>query len=118
MYMFARDFGRGCVDIAEHMELLARLSSLCNHVTEFGVRYGASTMALMFGRPKELHSYDVNESPQLPNLLPAAEEAGVAFHFHRQSSLEANIESTDFLFIDSLHTHSHVRQELERHSGK
>jgi hypothetical protein len=35
-----------------------------------------------------------------------------------KNTLEAIIEPTDFLFIDSFHAYSQLRQELERHAGK
>ena len=91
-------------DICEHLELLSRLSSLCDGVTEFGVRTGVSTVALIHGRPKRLVSYDVNPVENLSDLAAAADEAGVSFTFHQVNVLRTTIEETGFLFIDTLHT--------------
>jgi hypothetical protein len=105
-------------DIVEHLELLSRLSSLCEHVTEFGVRTGNSTIALLYGRPRTLVSYDVLPCLRGEEIDVAAKEAGVYFLFKQESSLSADIEETDLLFIDTLHTFNQLTVELRNHSAK
>jgi hypothetical protein len=105
-------------DIVEHLELLARLSSLSDHVTEFGVRTGNSTIALLFGRPPVVVSYDVLPCPRTQEITEAAAEAGINFSFRQESSLLADIDPTDFLLIDTLHTFGQLTTELRRHAGK
>jgi hypothetical protein len=102
----------------EHLELLSRLSSLCGHVTEFGVERGASTAALLFGRPKILISYDIRDCDCIPKLVEAANEIGVEFQFHKANVLDVKIEWTDFLFIDTEHTYDQLRKELLLHARR
>jgi hypothetical protein len=105
-------------DIVEHLELLSRLSSLCDHVTEFGVRTGNSTVALLYGRPRAVVSYDILPCINGQEIAAAAEEAGIEFAFRQESSLSAEIEPTDLLFIDTLHTFTQLTGELRNHAGK
>ena len=105
-------------DIVEHLELLARLSSLCDHVTEFGVRAGNSTVALLYGRPRTLVSYDVLPCLRADEIERAAKEVGVGFVFKQESSLAAEIDPTDLLFIDTLHTFHQLTVELRRGSSR
>jgi hypothetical protein len=105
-------------DIWEDLELLARLSSLSDHVTEFGVRHGISTTALLFGRPQVVVSYDAIPPPTLDVLAQAACEAKVRFEFHQAGVLNIEMEPTDFLFIDTLHTYDQLTAELAKHAGK
>jgi len=46
-------------DINEHLVTLRDLAANCAHVTEFGVRKGVSTFALLHGQPNRLISYDI-----------------------------------------------------------
>jgi cephalosporin hydroxylase len=103
-------------DIWEHLELLSRLASLCDHVTEFGMRYGASTTAMLFGRPRAVVSYDIAPCGGIEALTAAANEAGVAFVFHQADVLGVDIDETDLLFIDTLHTFDQLSAELARHA--
>ena len=105
-------------DIFEHLELLSRLASLCDHVTEFGARDGASTAALMFGRPKTLISYDIQPFGQAEMFERAAVEADVQFSFVHADVLAVKIDPTDFLMVDTLHTFDQLRAELGLHAGR
>lgn len=105
-------------DIDGHIDTLARLAGRCNHVTEFGVRSGNSTFALIAGKPKTLVSYDVNPCPRIEELKRAAREAGVDFTFKLENTLTADIANTDMLFIDTVHTAEQVYAELTRHAAK
>lgn len=105
-------------DIWEHLELLARLSSLCDRVTEFGAGHGTSTTALLFGRCRAVVSYDMNPLPAFDVLAQAAREANIRFDFHQADVLNVEMEPTDFLFIDTLHTYDQLSAELARHAAK
>ncbi len=100
-------------DIWVHLPSLRWLAGKHDRVTEFGVRDGASTIALLSGNPV-LESYDVNRS-QNHELI-----ASVAPYwcFHQESTLTADIAETDLLFIDTLHTYDQLSAELERHADK
>ena len=60
-------------------------------------------------------SYDIERSPDVDEVEKLA--PGV-FEFILKDVLEADIEETDFLFIDTYHTAAQLEQELLRHSGK
>lgn len=108
-------------DIYEHLPVLKEYSSLCNHITEMGMRDIVSTWAFLMGKPDRLVSYDL-EYPQpitrLAELKSAADEISVSFEFKKEDVLLADIETTDLLFIDTLHRGSQLNKELERHSEK
>jgi len=103
-------------DINEHLSLLKELASKVDHVSEFGVRDGHSTVALACGRPSRMVSYDVNR-PSL-ELLGQLRMWLPGFEFIQADVLEVNIEPTDLLFIDSHHTYNQLRQELAFHGDK
>lgn len=98
-------------DINEHCLFLKSIASQCDHITEFGVRYGVSTIAFLAGRPLEMRSYDKDQAPA--DLLELAATCSTNFKFTRVNVLTlSKIEDTDVLFIDSLHTEKQVHIEL------
>ena len=101
-------------DIYYHLPKLKELSSKSNHVTEFGVRGGNSTIALLAGQPQKLISYDINPCPK---FLWDIEE-NTDFRFFQKNVLNIEIDPTDFLFIDTLHTYEQLSQELKLHGSK
>ncbi len=104
-------------DINEHLPTLRYYASKCDHVTEFGVRGIVSTWALLAARPKCLVSVDIVK-PDLSEILGIANEIGVRFQFIHGDTRKIDIEPTDMLFIDTLHTEEQMRIELDRHSGQ
>ena len=104
-------------DINEHVHALRSLAQRCEHVTEFGVRCGVSTVALLSGKPKTLRSYDLNGPPNL-NTLYSIVPPGTNWRFNTADTLEISIDPTDFLFIDTLHEYSQLSQELKLHGNK
>lgn len=106
-------------DINEHLPTLKRLASRCLYVTEFGVRSGRSTIALIAGRPKKLVSYDVDSKAfaDHDDVCAAAKEAGVDFTFVKANDLEVDIGITEMLFIDTEHTYGQLAAELKKHAG-
>jgi hypothetical protein len=106
-------------DINEHLEVLSILSK--GVVTEFGVRKGVSTWALLAGKPKQLTSYDITER-QFRNekglIEKTAKEHNINYQFNVADTLQLNIKPTDVLFIDTFHSYSQLKQELQLHSNK
>lgn len=97
-------------DISEHLPTLKRLASKCSHITEFGVRTGNSTLALLAGLPRggTLVSYDINDcSDAVDN-----HEGKWKFKQADTSKLFL-IDKTDMLFIDTLHDYAQVVDELQ-----
>ncbi len=113
----------GSIDICEHMDTLKEYASKCDIVTELGVRWVVSTWALMAGRPKKLISFDINHfgiygvDPEI--LDKTAAEAGVDFKFYQENVLTTDkLESTDLLFIDTVHSYKQLKMELYLHAHK
>jgi hypothetical protein len=105
-------------DINELLPYLYQYATLCETICEMGVRNPTSTYAFLAANPKKLVSYDIARWELVDEAERLAKECGVNFEFILQDVLEADIEETDFLFIDTLHDYSQLKQELARHSGK
>ncbi len=105
-------------DINEHMPVLYRYSLECKHITEMGVRAVVSTWAFLKSNPERLICYDILRSNNIDTAITAAHEAGITLEFHQQDVLTTEIESTDLLFIDTLHQHDQLTQELNLHADK
>jgi cephalosporin hydroxylase len=108
-------------DINEHLELLRLLSSQCEHVTEFGMRGGMSTTALLAGQPKTFITWDIDPAAVISqvtaNLFNTSAGGRTTFQPRVGNTLEISvIEPTDMLFIDSLHTCKQLIAELVRHA--
>jgi hypothetical protein len=109
-------------DINEHLPTLKRYAEECEHITEMGVRWVVSTYAFMMGKPKKLISIDIDPVEKhginTSDLVELAKTANVDFTFIVGDTREIEIEETDFLFIDTLHTFTQVKRELEIHPSK
>ena len=105
-------------DINEHAETLHQLSRECRHITEFGTGAGKSTSAFLCARPDRLRTYDTRTPGNLSLLQAAARIAGLDFEFVQHDCLQAEIEPTDLLFIDTYHTYEQTQAELRRHADK
>jgi hypothetical protein len=106
-------------DMRDHCPLLRKLASRCTHVTEFGVRHGVSTVALLMGC-KEGHgrliSYDRDPCTQTVAALgPLAWDCWL---FIQGDTREVEIEPTDLLLIDTFHAGTILHRELELHAEK
>lgn len=111
-------FSRGIVDINEHLPTLRRYASECNHVTEMGTRFAVSTHALLIGKPKKVVAIDLNKhfyEPYEKDVKIFAESCGVDYEFIEGDDLKMDIEQTDMLFIDTLHTYNQLSKELRKH---
>jgi len=105
-------------DIQDHLPRLRDYSLLVDHVTEFGVRTGFSTRALLAGFPKRMISYDINPYSDEPRIRTATQAACVDWTFVQDNILFVEIEPTDLLFIDTYHTYSQLKAELNLHASK
>lgn len=104
-------------DINEHLPTLRALASSVDRVTEMGTRTGVSTTALLAGRPLRHVSYDLLFREDAYRVLSAADEATEAT-FVQADVLQIDIDETDLLFIDTLHTYAQLGAELRRHASK
>lgn len=96
-----------------HMPTVQVFASQCDTAVEFGVNAGCSTVALLVAGCK-VTSYDIREHKWHRKIKQAA---GAQWDFRLQSSLEAEPQHTDLLFVDSLHNYDQVKGELERHDS-
>jgi GT2 family glycosyltransferase/tetratricopeptide (TPR) repeat protein len=103
-------------DINEHCPTLHALAQECRHITEMGTREGVSTSAFLFAQPDKLVCYDALRYPQIDALHALA--GRTEFVFQKANVLQATIEETDLLFIDTWHVYDQLREELRLHSGK
>ncbi len=109
----------GQSDINEHATVLCRLAAQCRRVTEFGVRDGVSSVALLAGLAAgggRLVSYDKDSCGKAVARLK--ELGGDRFRFVRGDSLEVAIEPTELLLIDTQHTGRQLFAELSRHAAR
>ena len=114
------------LDINEHLDTLRTYASQVEHITELGVRSIVSTWSFILGKPKRLISVDIvspsnylkDDGYLLRVVKNVCVEMGIDFTFILGDSLMIDLEETDLLFIDTLHTYSQLIQELNRHGNK
>lgn len=106
-------------DINEHLPWISEIivKGNCKHATEFGAGQGRSSRA--FTRHNiELHSYDIQKYEHVYQFFEDAKKAGRNVTLHLQNTLEANIDPTDILIVDSYHSYDQVIQEVRLHAHK
>jgi hypothetical protein len=103
-------------DLNEHTQVLRDMAANCKHVTEFGKRHSVSTVALLAGQPETFISYSNIFEPTIERLQEIPGRTHV--EFRRGESLTADIDETDMLFIQTVHTEAHTLAELKRHHSK
>jgi hypothetical protein len=105
-------------EMSAHLPLLEYFATKCNHITEFGTRSCNSTVAFIAGAKKKVVSYDIQPTPAIAQLLEMQNkgELPCEWEFKCSNTIAPNlqIENTDFLFIDTLHTYQQVRDELKQ----
>jgi hypothetical protein len=105
-------------DINEHLETLHNLGKECSHITEMGVRWVSSTWPLVYSNPKKMISYDILKNPNITEVISLCNEYSINYSFEEKDVLQLEIEPTELLFIDTLHTYNQLTKELEIHSNK
>jgi hypothetical protein len=105
-------------DINQHLETLYILGKECSHITEMGVREVSSTWPLVYSKPDKMISYDIKKNPNIDGVMSLCDEYSINYSFQEKDVLEIEIESTELLFIDTLHTYNQLTKELEIHSNK
>jgi cephalosporin hydroxylase len=105
-------------DIYEHLPVIRKYASEVGHVTEMGVRWGASTIAIGVANPKKMISYDITKTYDMLKVVSLLEASEIDFSFILGDTLNIEIEETQMLFIDTLHTYNQLSKELELHEGK
>lgn len=105
-------------DINEHLPKLREYAEKCIHITEFGSRYGNSTIAFMSAYPRKFISYDVTPNDRIEYLQMVAKDANINFEFRNENVEQIEIEETDLLFIDTNHHDIQLSNELKLHAHK
>jgi hypothetical protein len=96
-----------------HLARLRALAGGLNLCVEFGVKQGASSVALLLGA-QHVISYDIVETPQARSLQVIA---GPRWDYRIQDSRTARPTPCDLCFVDSLHTYAQVKAELAQHAA-
>ena len=118
--MIIDDYNHACQvpsDINEHLPTLKRFADEVDHITEFGVRWVSSTLAFLASGATVI-SYDIATTPQIKQCIVKCSDQGIPWTYVEQSTLECEIEETDILFIDTLHTYDQLKGELSLHADK
>jgi hypothetical protein len=105
-------------DINQHLISLKNCADACEHVTEMGVRTVVSSYAFLTSKAKTVIGYDIAKHPNVDECLERCKAEGREWKFIEADVLKVEIEPTDFLFIDTFHTASQLKRELELHAGK
>ncbi len=113
-------------DINEHVPVLRDLAKQCGSVVEIGLRTMVSSWGILQGLSENSEnersylgidlSYPPKETFDQATALSAGN--GIDFQFLKANDMEIDINPTDMLFIDSLHTYCHLSYELEKFSPK
>lgn len=121
-------------DINEHLPTLKRYAEECDHVTEMGVRWVVSTYAFVVAKPKRLISIDIIDPRNLDEgtyhwnnyrcgdrmnqIIDHCAVSNIDYKFIHGDTTKIEIEETDLLFIDTMHTYNQVKTELSLHGNK
>jgi predicted O-methyltransferase YrrM len=104
-------------DMREHLPLLREMAEQYRHITEFGTRFGVSTVALLAAEPDVFITYDQVPYDSVKVLETAAKNlTNTRFEYRIADVCEIEIEPTDFLFIDTWHVESQMDIELRLHA--
>lgn len=104
-------------DIYKHVPVLHNLAKECNSVVELGVRTGVSTRAFL-PLDVKLRSYDIEYDARVGELFDVAKALGKDMQYIMGDSLQIEIEPTDLMFVDTVHSYEQVSGELKRHASK
>lgn len=111
-------------DIFEHLPILKEYTKQCNSVAELGVSCMISTWAFLCGllesnsSVKTLYCVDINDVPNIDNVISSVKEHGINMTFYKGNSIHAPIPNVDILFIDTWHIYGHLKRELANHHSK
>lgn len=104
-------------DINENVHILYELAKKCETAVEMGVRTGVSTRAFL-NTNVNLISFDIALNTNVQKLFDYAKNKGKNVQYIKADVLNIEINETDLLFIDTLHTYEQLKQELKLHGNK
>lgn len=103
-------------DMQAHMPRILKYACQSKRIVEFGVWDCTSTWGLLAGKPKWMRSYDIVRRPEVDMVERITANSGIDFKFVHKSTLDAEIDECDLLFIDSYHSYDQLKSELSKHS--
>jgi hypothetical protein len=111
-------------DINEHLSILFEYGKKCTSITEFGVRGVVSTVALIFSNPKKMVCVDLKHpshwgrEKEFNEIVEYSKKNNINYKFVLGDTRTIDIDETDLLFIDTMHTYQQLKSELNRHHTK
>lgn len=105
-------------DINQHLPVLLEYAKQVKTIAEFGVRYAVSAYAFAASRPKKLICLDINKTDSAVEFCDLCQRENINLQFDVADSTRYDLEQVDLLFIDTLHTYSQLKKELELHNFK
>jgi hypothetical protein len=102
-------------DINEHLSLIYDMAKQCEHVTEFGIGHGNSTIAILNAKPKTYIGYEITPLSEVKTLQLLATETNFIL---KGDCLQEPIEETDMLMIDTVGTYNQLNAELNMHANQ
>jgi len=105
-------------DITNRLDWLVTTFSGLESITEFGAYQGCSTAAWLKCRPKKLTTIDITRNLDEDEYSEIAKGLRIDFRYIIANDLDIEIEETDLLFIDTMHTADHTYLELTKHAHK
>lgn len=103
-------------DIYQHIGTLRRYARQCDHITELGTRHFVSFYGFAAGRPKKIVTYDIDFSPYIDVARPISVNNNVELVYKIEDTRTAELEPTDLIFFDTLHTYDQLKAELTKHA--
>ena len=105
-------------DITGRLDWLVETFTGLETITEFGPCQGCSTAAWFACNPKKITTVDINVNLDVILYESIAKECSIDFKFIHASDIDIEIDETDLLFIDTMHTADHTYLELKNHAHK
>jgi len=99
-------------DIVDHLPILQKYANECDHITELGVCCAIGSTVAFLNSKAKLISYDIARNPHMDRLLGICKESNKEWILNIADTLQIDIEETDLLFVDTLHTYDQVTKEL------
>lgn len=100
-------------DINEHLPTLYNLAKECKTIAEFGVRTVVSSFAFAYAKPEKLICVDIEKHPNIDIFIDLCKNENIETEFYLCDSRKFELDPVDLIFIDTLHTYSQLKEELE-----
>lgn len=102
-------------DLNDHFDTLKALAAKCTHVTEF-TKKRESTLALAGGKPVKLVTYTKEPDILLKQIVLVRPPDSTEIYADTDSLMVPEIDETDLLYLDTVHSAERLRMELKNHA--